>query len=69
MQQLKEIVLFLKRELKSIFGGWDLEKVEIQNSGEFAGKGFSFGHWILLRRREKSKEIFLIKCPFFRSGW
>jgi hypothetical protein len=44
MQQLKEIVLFLKRELKSIFGGWDLEKVEIQNSGEFAGKGFSFGH-------------------------
>jgi len=40
MQQLKEIVIFLKRELKSIFGGWDLEKVEIQNSGKFAGKGF-----------------------------
>jgi len=67
MQQLKEIVIFLKRELKSIFGGWDLEKVEIQNSGKFEGKGF---FWPLnsFTSKKKSKEIFLIKCPFFRSG-
>jgi hypothetical protein len=64
--QVKEIV-FLKRKLKSIFGGWDLKKVEIRNSCEFIGGG---GIWQLnsfFVVEEKKAEIFLIKCPFFRS--
>ena len=36
--------IFLKRKLKSIFGGWDLKRDEIRNSCEFTWGG---GIWQL----------------------